>query len=73
MKTKKAFTKRIKIVGTLRNRTFKYFAPGYRHLLRNKSSKNLRQNRTRYIKLRREINRAKKLCPYYKRKYYLNS
>ena len=71
LKTKKAFAKRFKICGTLRNRMFKHWAPGYRHLNRNKTSTNLKKVRGRFLTAMADIKKAKKLFPYFRRRKYL--
>ncbi|CDW76183.1 UNKNOWN [Stylonychia lemnae] len=66
LKTKKAFQKRFRIGGSLRDRTFKFHALGFRHLNRNKTNKNLGRKRGRLLHHRADINKAKKYMPYFK-------
>ena len=49
LKTKKAFQKRFRICGSLRNKMFKFQAQGYRHLNRNKTGTNLNRTRGRFL------------------------
>ena len=71
LKTKKAFQKRFAICGTLRNRMFKFQALGYRHLNRNKTNRNLKRTRGRFLTNIADVKKAKKFMPYYKRRKYL--
>jgi len=58
--------KRIRIVGPRHARRFKFKSPGSRHLNRNSSKRNLKQKkRDRYI-AECDMERIKKMIPYYK-------
>jgi ribosomal protein L35 len=71
LKTKKAFQKRYRICGGLRNKMFKFHAPGYRHLNRNKTNQNLKRRRSRFLHNLMDVKKAKKFMPYFKRRKYL--
>jgi ribosomal protein L35 len=49
LKTKKSFQKRFEVCGALRNKMFKFHALGYRHLNRNKTNRNLKRTRGRFL------------------------
>lgn len=49
LKTKKAMMKRVRVVGGLRDRAFKYHAVGHRHLNRNKSWRNRKAAKRRHL------------------------
>ena len=66
--------KRVRVIGGLRNKTFKYFAVGKRHLNRNKSNLNLRHKRRVHVLTKRgDIKHAKFLLPYFRRNKFLKS
>ena len=69
MKTKKAAQKRFMVVGGLRHRAFAYHPVGHRHLNRNKSTRNI-QRAKKSCRLTHigDVNRMKKLLPYFKKK-----
>ena len=71
LKTKKSFQKRFRICGGLRNKMFKYAAPGYRHLNRNKTNQNLKRRRSRFLQAMSDVKKAKKFLPYFKSRKYL--
>jgi len=68
LKTKKAFAKRFRVCGSLRNKMFKYHAIGYRHLNRNKTSRNLKAKRGLFLTNKADQKRAKKMMPYFRRR-----
>ena len=66
MKTIKTAAKRFQVIGGLRNKMFKYKAQGHRHMLMNKSSRNLKNKRKKRILTHApSIQMMKKLMPYY--------
>jgi ribosomal protein L35 len=71
LKTKKAFQKRFRICGSLRNKMFKFAAQGYRHLNRNKTNRNLKRRRSRFLQNLADVKKAKKFLPYFKRRKYI--
>ena len=69
LKTKKAVQKRFHVIGPLSERGFKYRAIGHRHLLRNKSTRNLKAGKRKHvIESKANVRRLKKLLPYFKKK-----
>ena len=73
LKTKKSFQKRVRVVGGLREKAFKYYPVGHRHLNRNKS-----RNALNYDRYHRHLlttpgdqRRAKRLLPYFKKRKFL--
>ena len=56
--------------GTLRSRTFKYHAIGYRHLNRNKTNRNLAKKRGLLLTSMADKKKARRLFPYFRRKKY---
>ena len=74
LKTKKAIQKRFFVVGSLRDRGFKYHAVGHRHCNRNKSRRNIVRARRRHvISLLADHKRLKRMLPYHKRRKALSS
>ena len=74
LKTKKAFQKRVRVVGSFREKTFKYFASNHRHLMRNKTRRERKFHRTRHVlKTLGDQRKARQLMPYYKRRKFLNA
>ena len=73
LKTKKAFQKRVRVVGKFSEKAFKYYPVGHRHLNRNKSKRALKHDRTHRHLLTTpgDIRRAKRLMPYFKRRKFL--
>jgi len=62
--------KRIRVVGPRWNRGFKYWPTGKVHKMTNKSSSNLKRKRqARYI-CKADLQRVKRLIPYFKRQKY---
>ena len=62
------------MIGGLRDKTFKYFAVGKRHLNRNKSNRNLTQKRRVHILTKRgDIKHARFLLPYFRKNKFLKS
>ena len=49
---------------------FKYHAQGYRHLNRNKTNRNLKKTRGRFLLHLADVKKARKFMPYYKRRKY---
>ena len=69
LKTKKSCQKRFLVVGSLRNRHFKYHAVGHRHQNRNKSHRNLKAAKRRHILDHlADHKKMKRLMPYYKKR-----
>jgi len=69
LKTKKAAQKRFLVVGSLRNRHFKYHAVGHRHLNRNKTRRNLQAAKRRHVLTHlADHKKMKRMMPYYKRR-----
>lgn len=54
----------------MRNRTFKYYAVGYRHLNRNKTNRNLSRKRGWLLTNKGDIKKARKYMPYFRRRKY---
>ncbi len=52
----------------MRDRTFKYHAMGYRHLLRNKSNRNKGVKRGWLLTHKADQMKARKYLPYYKKR-----
>lgn len=74
LKTKKSAQKRFFVVGSLRDRGFKYHAVGHRHLNRNKSHRNLKRAKRRHLLDHlADHKKMKRLLPYYKRRKFLRS
>lgn len=71
LKTKKAFQKRFRICGSLRNKMFKFQAQGYRHLNRNKTNQNLKRRRSRFLLSAADVKKAKKFMPYWRSRKYI--
>ena len=58
----------------MRERTFKYFACGHRHLNRNKTRRNLAYKRKhRYILTPGDHGKAKRMLPYFRKSKFLKS
>lgn len=69
LKTKKSAQKRYNVVGGLRDRTFKHFAVGHRHLNRNKSRRNLKAaKRPQYLTHLADAKKMRRMMPYFKRR-----
>ena len=69
LKTKKSIQKRFHVIGSLGERGFKYRAIGHRHLLRHKSTRNLKAAKRKHvIESKANIRRLKKLLPYFKKR-----
>lgn len=69
LKTKKSAQKRFSVVGSLRDRAFKYSAVGHRHLNRNKSGRNLKAAKRRHLLDHlADHKKMKRLLPYFKRR-----
>ena len=65
--------KRVRVVGGLRNRGFKYQGVGHRHLNRNKSWRNRKAFKRRHIvTLVAEQKKIKRMMPYWKKSKSLN-
>mmetsp|Transcript_36154 Transcript_36154/g.35109 ORF Transcript_36154/g.35109 Transcript_36154/m.35109 type:complete len:82 (+) Transcript_36154:244-489(+) len=71
LKTKKAFQKRFRVCGELRNKMFKYKAVGYRHLNRNKTRRNRTTNKGYFVTTMGDIKKARRQLPYFKRRKFL--
>lgn len=72
LKTHTGFAKRHWVTGTRNERVFKFKAAGARHLMRNKSTANkARKRRMKTITTPKDIRRARRLMPYFKRKKIL--
>ena len=73
LKTKKALQKRVRVVGSFREKAFKYFAVGHRHLMRNKSKRRRSYHRTHrhLLTCPGDQRRAKRLLPYFKKSKFL--
>mmetsp|Transcript_23838 Transcript_23838/g.18192 ORF Transcript_23838/g.18192 Transcript_23838/m.18192 type:complete len:90 (-) Transcript_23838:29-298(-) len=71
LKTKKAFQKRFRVCGALRDKKFKYKAVGYRHLQRNKTRRNRTTNKGYFLIVKGDIKKAKKMMPYFRRRKFL--
>ncbi len=64
--------KRVRVVGPIWDRGFKFWPTGNVHKMTNKSSANLKRKRkARYI-CKADLKRVKRLIPYYKRQKYKN-
>jgi ribosomal protein L35 len=69
LKTKKSAQKRYNVVGGLRDRTFKHFAVGHRHLNRNKSHRNRKAaKRPQYLTHLADAKKMRRMMPYFKRR-----
>lgn len=68
LKTKSAMKKRVRVVGGLRNRGFKYHSVGHRHLNRNKSWRNRKAFKRRHIVTNMmDQKKIRRMMPYWKK------
>lgn len=51
---------------------FKFHAQGYRHLNRNKTNRNLKRTRGRFLGHLADVKKAKKFMPYFRRRKTLS-
>jgi ribosomal protein L35 len=51
---------------------FKFQAQGYRHLNRNKTNRNLKRTRGRFLQNLSDVKKAKKFMPYFRRRKYIH-
>lgn len=73
LKTHSGIKKRVKIVGSLYDRHFKFYPTSKHHLLYNKSANNLkRKTKPRELEHYGDIQKLKKLMPYWNFKKYKN-
>lgn len=68
LKTHSGVKKRIKIIGAIHERQFKFYPAGKQHLMNNKSANNLNRKKPRVLECPGDIKRLKKVMPYWK--YY---
>lgn len=66
LKSHSGLKKRLRVVGPINEREFKFYPAGKRHLMNNKSSNNLNRKKVKYLECPGDIKRVKKLLPYWK-------